>query len=100
MEIVKFHQVVDDFIAEAKAQKICTLEELNHYWKFYLEESLVAVPLLQGFSYIQKNSEKTKVRSNPDFVIDKSLKEAKPMVLKEGGNYFIKKNQSVIYLVF
>lgn len=25
-----------------------------------------------------------------DFVIDRSLKEAKPMVLKEGGNYFIK----------
>ena len=32
-------------------------------------QSLVAVPLLQGFSYVQKNSEKTKVRSNPDFGI-------------------------------
>lgn len=34
----KFHQVVDGFIAEAKAKKIRTLEELNHYWKIYLEE--------------------------------------------------------------
>ena len=32
-------------------------------------QSLVAVPLLQGFSYVQKNSEKNKVRSNPDFGI-------------------------------
>ena len=36
-------------------------------------QSLVAVPLLQGFSYVQKNSEKTKVRSNPDFGIGGSL---------------------------
>ncbi|WP_044925720.1 DDE-type integrase/transposase/recombinase, partial [Dorea longicatena] len=31
-KIEKFHQVVDDFIAEAKAKKIYTLEELNYYW--------------------------------------------------------------------
>ena len=37
-KIEKFHQVVDDFIAEAKAKKIRTLEDLNHYWKIYLEE--------------------------------------------------------------
>ena len=37
-KIEKFHQVVDDFIAEAKAKKIRTLEELNHYWKIYLDE--------------------------------------------------------------
>ena len=37
-KIEKFHQVVDDFIAEAKAKKIRTLEELNHYWEIYLEE--------------------------------------------------------------
>ena len=34
-----------------------------------ITQSLVAVPLLQGFPYVQKNSEKTKVRSNPDFGI-------------------------------
>lgn len=37
-KVEKFHQVVDGFIAEAKAKKIRTLEELNHYWKIYLEE--------------------------------------------------------------
>ena len=30
-KIEKFHQVVDDFLAEAKAQKIRTLEDLNYY---------------------------------------------------------------------
>ena len=30
-KIEKFHQVVDDFIAKAKAKKIRTLDELNHY---------------------------------------------------------------------
>ena len=29
---------MDDFLAEAKAQKIRTLEELNYYWKIYLDE--------------------------------------------------------------
>lgn len=37
-KVEKFHQVVDDFIAEAKAKKIRTLEELNRYWTYYLEE--------------------------------------------------------------
>ncbi len=37
-KIEKFHQVVDDFIAESKAKKIQTLEDLNYYWKIYLEE--------------------------------------------------------------
>lgn len=37
-KIEKFHQVVDGFLAEAKAQKIRTLEELNYYWKIYLDE--------------------------------------------------------------
>ena len=37
-KIEKFHQVVDDFIAESKAKKIRTLEELNYYWKIYLDE--------------------------------------------------------------
>lgn len=37
-KIEKFHQVVDDFLKEAKAKKIRTLEELNRYWKIYLEE--------------------------------------------------------------
>ena len=36
--VEKFHQVVDDFIAEAKAKKIVTLEDLNRYWTYYLEE--------------------------------------------------------------
>lgn len=37
-KIERFHQVVDDFIAEARAKKISTLEELNRYWTYYLEE--------------------------------------------------------------
>ena len=36
-KIEKFHQVVDAFLAEAKAKKIQTLEELNRYWSYYLE---------------------------------------------------------------
>lgn len=34
----KFHQVADAFLREAKAHKIRTLEDLNHYWSIYLEE--------------------------------------------------------------
>lgn len=37
-KIEKFHQVVDDFIAEAKVKKIQTLKDLNHYWEIFLEE--------------------------------------------------------------
>ena len=37
-KIEKFHQVVDSFLAEAKAAKIRTLEELNYSWKLFLEE--------------------------------------------------------------
>ena len=37
-KIEKFHQVVDSYLAEAKAKKIRTLEDLNRYWKIYLEE--------------------------------------------------------------
>ena len=37
-KIEKFHQVADDFIAEAKAKKIQTLKDLNHYWEIFLEE--------------------------------------------------------------
>lgn len=37
-KIEKFHQVVDAFLAEAKAKKIKTLEEMNYYWNIYLEE--------------------------------------------------------------
>lgn len=37
-KIEKFHQVVDNFIAEARVKKIRTLEELNRYWKYYLED--------------------------------------------------------------
>ena len=37
-KIEKFHQVVDSYLAEAKAKKIRTLEELNYYWHIYLEE--------------------------------------------------------------
>lgn len=36
-KIEKFHQVVDDFIAEARAKKVKTLEELNRLWGIYLE---------------------------------------------------------------
>lgn len=37
-KIEKFHQVVDGYLAEARAKKIKTLEDLNHYWEIYLEE--------------------------------------------------------------
>ena len=37
-KIEKFHQVVDAYLAEAKAKKIRTLEDLNKYWTIYLEE--------------------------------------------------------------
>lgn len=37
-KIEKFHQVVDDFIAETKAKKIRSLEDLNRYWTYYLED--------------------------------------------------------------
>ena len=37
-KIEKFHQVVDSYIAEARAKKIRTLEELNRYWAIFLEE--------------------------------------------------------------
>lgn len=37
-KVEKFHQVVDDFIAEAKAKKVSTLEELNRYWRIFLDE--------------------------------------------------------------
>ena len=37
-KIEKFHQVVDSFLAEARAKKIRTLEDLNHYWACFLEE--------------------------------------------------------------
>ena len=37
-KIEKFHQVVDDFLAEARAKKLNTLESLNRYWTYYLEE--------------------------------------------------------------
>ena len=37
-KIEKYHQVVDDFLAEAKAKKLRTLEDLNRYWQIYLEE--------------------------------------------------------------
>lgn len=37
-KIEKFHQVVDDFMAEAKAAKIRTLEDLNRSWELFLNE--------------------------------------------------------------
>ncbi len=37
-KIEKFHQVVDAFLAEARLQKIRSLEELNDYWEAYLNE--------------------------------------------------------------
>lgn len=37
-KIEKFHQVVDSYLAEARAKKIKTLEELNRYWEIFLEE--------------------------------------------------------------
>ena len=37
-KIEKFHQVVDSYVREARAHKVRTLEELNHYWDIYLEE--------------------------------------------------------------
>lgn len=37
-KVEKFHQVVDDFLAEAKAEKIKTLDDLNYNWQIFLEE--------------------------------------------------------------
>ncbi len=37
-KIEKFHQVVDSFLDEARAKKVSTLEDLNRYWTYYLEE--------------------------------------------------------------
>ena len=37
-KIERFHGTVDAFIAEAKAKKLRTLEELNRYWVIFLEE--------------------------------------------------------------
>ncbi len=37
-KIEKYHRVVSQFLDEAKAKKIKTLEELNRYWAIYLEE--------------------------------------------------------------
>lgn len=37
-KVEKFHQVVDGFVAEAKAKKVNTLEELNRLWAIYLDE--------------------------------------------------------------
>ena len=36
-KIEKFHQVVDSYLDEARAKKIKTLEDLNHYWETFLE---------------------------------------------------------------
>lgn len=38
-KIEKFHQVVDKFLLECKAQKIDSLDELNRMWAIYLEEA-------------------------------------------------------------
>ena len=37
-KVEKFHQVVDKFLAEARAKKIKTLEAMNEYWQIFLEE--------------------------------------------------------------
>ncbi|MCH4020138.1 MAG: DDE-type integrase/transposase/recombinase [Erysipelotrichaceae bacterium] len=36
--IEKFHQIVDDFIAEVKLKKPKSLLEINEYWKYFLDE--------------------------------------------------------------
>ena len=38
-KVEKFHQVVDAFLREVKLQKLQTLDELNRFWKIYLEEA-------------------------------------------------------------
>ena len=43
-KIEKFHQVVDDFLRESKLKNIRTLEELNRYWKIYLEAYYEKIP--------------------------------------------------------
>ena len=43
-KVEKFHRVVDDFLAEAKAKKIKTLEALNHWWSIYLNEYYCQTP--------------------------------------------------------
>ena len=36
-KVEKFHQIVDDFIAEIRLKKIRNLAEINQYWNIYLE---------------------------------------------------------------
>ena len=37
-KIERFNEDVDSFLREAQAKKIRTLEELNHYWHFWVDE--------------------------------------------------------------
>lgn len=37
-KVEKFHQVVDDFIAEIKLKKLMDIAEVNRYWQIFLEE--------------------------------------------------------------
>lgn len=37
-KIEKFHQVVDSFLAESRLKEIRSLDELNRYWTYFLEE--------------------------------------------------------------
>jgi transposase InsO family protein len=43
-KIEKFHQVVDDFLRESRLKNIRTLEELNRYWRIYLEAYYEKIP--------------------------------------------------------
>lgn len=43
-KIEKFHQVVDSFLREVKLKRVQTLEELNRWWKIYLEQYYTQKP--------------------------------------------------------
>ena len=43
-KVEKFHQVVDGFIAEIRVAHVHSVEELNEYWKYYLEEEYQKEP--------------------------------------------------------
>lgn len=43
-KIERFHQKVDQFIAEVRVAKVHSLEELNRKWKYFLEQDYQKVP--------------------------------------------------------
>lgn len=69
-KIEKFHQVVDRFLAEAKLKRVKTLEELNHLWEVYLEESYHDLPhsgIAEYYESLGANLEGTGITPREEF---------------------------------